>query len=66
MREKKRNKMFVDIARLWIEVSKLFMKAGDTKDIEYINKASEILVKLADKEKKAMNILLNACQGTAL
>jgi hypothetical protein len=58
--------MFIDIARLWREVSKLFMKAGDTKDIEYINKASEILVKLADKEKRAMSILLNVCQGMAL
>jgi H2-forming N5,N10-methylenetetrahydromethanopterin dehydrogenase-like enzyme len=53
--------IFVDIARLWRAVSKLFIKAGDTKDIEYINKASEILVELADKEKKAMNILLDAC-----
>jgi len=50
--------MFVDIARLWKAVSKLFIKAGDTKDIEYIYKASEILVEISDKEKKAMNILL--------
>lgn len=54
--------IFVDIARLWRAVSKLFMKAGDTKDIEYINRASEILVEISDKEKDAMNILLNACQ----
>lgn len=58
--------MFVDIARLWREVSKLFMKAGDTKDIEYIYKASGILVELADKEKRVMNILLNVCQGTVI
>lgn len=58
--------MFVDIARLWREVSKLFMKAGDEKDIQYINRASEILVELADKEKRAMSILLNVYQGTAL
>ncbi|MHC2995508.1 MAG: BtrH N-terminal domain-containing protein [Candidatus Atribacteria bacterium] len=58
--------MFVDIARLWREVSKLFIKAGDEKDIQYINKASKILVELADKEKRAMNILLNVCQGTVL
>jgi hypothetical protein len=55
--------MFVDIARLWKAVSKLFIKAGDTEDIEYIYKASEILVEISDKEKKAMNILLDACQG---
>lgn len=58
--------MFVGIARLWREVSKLFMKAGDEKDIQYINRASEILVELADKEKRAMSILLNVYQGTAL
>jgi hypothetical protein len=39
------------------------MKAGNTKDIEYIYKASKILVEISDKEKKAMNILLNACQS---
>jgi len=50
--------MFVDIARLWKAVSKLFIKAGDTKDIEYIYKASEILVEISNKEKKVMNILL--------
>lgn len=54
--------MFVGIARLWIEVSKLFMKAGDEKDIQYINKASKILVEISHEEKRAMNILLNACQ----
>ena len=53
--------MFVDIARLWRAVSKLFIKAGDTKDIEYIYKASEILVEISDKEKKAMSILSNVC-----
>lgn len=57
------HEMFVGIARLWRAVSKLFIKAGNTKDIEYIYKASEILVELADKEKKAMNILLNTCRG---
>jgi len=57
--------MFVDIARLWRAISKLFIKGGDTKDIEYIYKASEILVEISGKEKEAMNILLNACQGSA-
>ncbi len=59
---KESHEMFVDIARLWRAVSKLFMKAGDTKDIEYINRASEILVEISNKEKEAKNILLNACQ----
>jgi len=58
--------MFVDIARLWRAVSKLFIKAGDTKDIEYIYKASEILVEISDKEKKAMNIVLNSSKREVL
>ncbi|MGB6607491.1 MAG: BtrH N-terminal domain-containing protein [Atribacterota bacterium] len=59
---KESHEMFVDIARLWRAVSKLFIKAGDTKDIEYIYKASEILVEISNKEKKAMNILLDSCK----
>ncbi|MGB2782858.1 MAG: BtrH N-terminal domain-containing protein [Atribacterota bacterium] len=54
--------MFADIARLWSAVSKLFIKAGDKKDIAYIYEASKILTELADKEKKAMNILLDSCK----
>ena len=62
---KESHEMFVDIARLWRAVSKLFIKAGNTKDIEYIYRASEILVEISNKEKKAMNILLDVCQGNA-
>ena len=58
--------MFVEIAKLWKEISKLFIRAGNSKSIEYINKASKILVELADKEKRAMNILLNVCQDEVL
>jgi len=58
--------MFVEIAKLWREISKLFIRAGNSKSIEYINKASKILVELADKEKRAMNILLNVCQDEVL
>ena len=54
---KKSQKMFVEIADLWTEVSTLFEKTGDTKDIKYINKASDILVILSEKEKQAMEIL---------
>jgi len=56
---KKSQKMFVEIADLWTEVSTLFEKTGDTKDIKYINKASDILVTLSEKEKQAMEILTN-------
>ena len=58
--------MFVEIAKLWREISILFIRAGNSKSIEYINKASKILMELADKEKRAMNILLNVCQDEVL
>jgi len=56
---KKSQKLFVEIADLWTEVSTLFEKTGETKDIKYINKASDILVTLSEKEKQAMEILTN-------
>ncbi|MBK7106533.1 MAG: BtrH N-terminal domain-containing protein [Ignavibacteriae bacterium] len=52
------HKMFVEIAILWTNVSGLFEKTAETKNIEYINKASEILVDLSKKEKIAMELLL--------
>ncbi|MCD4670005.1 MAG: DUF4872 domain-containing protein [Actinomycetia bacterium] len=55
---KKAYDMFIEIADLWTRVSTLFDKAGDTKDIKYINQASEILVNLSQKEKAAMELLL--------
>ncbi len=50
---------FVDIADMWVEVSSLFDKTGDTKDIKYINRASELLVELSEKEKNAMVLLVD-------
>ncbi|MCK5475268.1 MAG: BtrH N-terminal domain-containing protein [Candidatus Pacebacteria bacterium] len=52
------HKMFAEIAILWTKVSTLFDKTGETKDIKYINQASEILVDLSKKEKIAMELLL--------
>jgi len=48
---------FSEIAEMWTEVSSLFEKTGETKEIKYINKASEILEKLSEKEKRAMELL---------
>jgi len=45
------------IADLWKKVSELFYVAGETKDIKYINQASEILINLSEKEKKTMEKL---------
>ena len=52
------HKMFSEIATLWTSVSNLFKKTAETKNIKYINQASEILIDLAKKEKTAMELLL--------
>lgn len=52
---------FSKIAELWTEVSFLFDTAGETSKEEYINKASEILVDLSAKEKRAMELLGKIC-----
>jgi hypothetical protein len=51
-------KMFVEIAILWKQVSNLFEKTAKTKNIQYIDHASEVLVELSQKEKMAMELLL--------
>ncbi len=48
---------YAKIADLWKKVSELFYQAGDTKDIKYINQASEILIDLSERERKAMEKL---------
>lgn len=55
---KKSYDMFVDIAKMWTEISMLFDQVGETKNIKYINKASEYLKIISEKEKTAMNFLL--------
>jgi hypothetical protein len=49
---------FEKIAVQWSIVSSLFDSAGVTKDVEYINKASEVLKELSKMEKNAMEKLL--------
>ncbi|MBC8986544.1 BtrH N-terminal domain-containing protein [Pedobacter sp. N36a] len=48
---------FIDIASLWTFLSELFEKIGQTKDIKYVQEASEILKIIAAKEKSAMEVL---------
>jgi len=48
---------FVEIATLWSSVSELFEKTGQTKDIQYIQQASETLKAISAKEKSAMEML---------
>lgn len=49
---------FVEIAKLWTSVSKLFEKVSQTKDFKYIQQASDILKIISNKEKTAMEILV--------
>lgn len=55
---KEAHERFVEIAPLWTEISNLFAYAAETQDINYINKASEILIDLSNREKEAMELLL--------
>jgi hypothetical protein len=48
---------FIEIADLWSSVSQLFEKVSQTKDFNFILKASDILKAISDKEKKAMEVL---------
>lgn len=48
---------FVEIAKQWKQVSDLFIQAGETRQIEYINQASEILANLSEQERMVMMLL---------
>ncbi|WP_340198837.1 BtrH N-terminal domain-containing protein [Ascidiimonas sp. W6] len=58
---KKGYQAYSEIASLWKKVSELLYTAGETEDIKCINQASDILVDLSEKEKVAMEKLMNAC-----
>jgi hypothetical protein len=45
---------FAEIAKLWKQVSDLFYEAGSTHDQDPINRASEVLLELAERERQAM------------
>ncbi len=49
--------LFCESAKLWTEVSHLFEQTSETQEIKYINKASDILLKIADIEQEAMGKL---------
>lgn len=54
---KQAHQEFIEISDLWTKVSNLFLKVSETKDIKYIEQASEILKQLSVKEKNAMDKL---------
>lgn len=49
---------FFDIANMWTEVSNLFLQVSKTKDRKYIDQASDILKRIAAKEKGVMEVLV--------
>ena len=51
---------YSEIADQWKMVSDLFYKAGETNDVQYIYKASDLLKEVAENEKKTMQKLENA------
>lgn len=48
---------FVEIAALWRKVSELFHEAGETKNVDFINQASDILVDISERERAIMKEL---------
>ena len=52
---------YTEIAILWKKVSELFYQAGENMDIQYINKASVLLIELSEREKNTMEKLQIAC-----
>ncbi len=49
---------FARIADLWKKVSESLYQAGETEDIGYINHASEIMIDLSERERIAMERLI--------
>ncbi|MCX2743338.1 BtrH N-terminal domain-containing protein [Mangrovivirga sp. M17] len=49
-----------EIARLWKNIADLFDEIGETKDLNDVNQASEILIDLSEKERNTMEKLMNA------
>ncbi len=54
---KNAHSQFVVIAELWTEVASLLERAGKSNDESFVNKASDILVDLSNKEYFAMKTL---------
>ncbi len=51
------HKAYVEIAKMWTEVSELLHLAGDTENIVDIKKACKLLEIISNKEKQAMQLL---------
>lgn len=57
------HQMYGEIAPLWTEVSRRIAAAGETGDQAHLARASAILADLADRERRAMQILTGVRTG---
>ena len=48
---------FIPIAKLWTEISNLFIKISETKDEKYLHQASELFIELSERERASMEKL---------
>ncbi|NND95789.1 MAG: BtrH N-terminal domain-containing protein [Pirellulaceae bacterium] len=51
------------IATLWSTVADCFFDAGESADVQFIQKASELLVDISSREESVMTDLRDACSG---
>ena len=51
------HRLYTEIAPLWTEVSQHIEAAGETRDPDHLARASAILTDLADRERRAMQVL---------
>lgn len=51
-------RLFVEIAPMWVRVSSLIDEAGRTGDHQKLERASKLLLEIAEKERMAMELLL--------
>ncbi|MEJ3750497.1 BtrH N-terminal domain-containing protein [Actinomycetes bacterium KLBMP 9797] len=57
------HQLYAEIAPLWTEVSHHITAAGETSDPEHLTRASAILTELADRERRAMQVLTGVRTG---
>ena len=56
-RIEKAYRIFGEVADQWKKVSDLFLQTAETRDVKFIDQASEVLIEISDKEKQAMQLL---------
>lgn len=57
---RKAHSEYAEVAELWKRVSELFNEVGNTHEVKYIDRASELLIEIAEREKNIMIELHNS------